>query len=210
MLSLREEEVERAKKLLLEIEPLIREKEAVEEKRRRNNNNRNSDAALEDRMFKIVQKIYDLSTEYYYWMPKKGFEFTRFIYSFFFNTKLLSGWPDLAKFLHLAKFSKFFGKLLRKCVWPNLKPTLAIFINFGQFFAIVSGQIKENNLAIWSHWLPSCYGVANACGPSLLPTGGLHHSVFNVMGSPLIALVGWPFLLIFKLLYRLSLVHKRY
>ena len=134
MLSLREEEVERAKKLLLEIEPLIREKEAVEEKRRRNNNNRNSDAALEDRMFKIVQKIYDLSTEYYYWMPKKGFEFTRFIYSFFFNTKLLSGWPDLAKCLHLAKFSKVFGKLLR--VLMCLTKFKTHFGNFYQFWTI--------------------------------------------------------------------------
>ena len=51
---------------------MIDEKEAIEEKRRKNNTD-----ALEERMFQTLQKIYSLSTEYYYWMPKKGFEFVR-------------------------------------------------------------------------------------------------------------------------------------
>ena len=37
------------------------------------------------------------------------------------------------------------------CVWQNFKPTLAIYINFGQIWAVVSSQISTNNLAIWSH-----------------------------------------------------------
>ena len=64
--------MERCRNLLLEIKKLIGEKEAIEEKRRKNNTD-----ALEERMFQTLQKIYSLSTEYYYWMPKKGFEFVR-------------------------------------------------------------------------------------------------------------------------------------
>ena len=64
--------MERCRNLLLEIKKLIDEKEAIEEKRRKNNTD-----ALEERMFQTLQKIYSLSTEYYYWMPKKGFEFVR-------------------------------------------------------------------------------------------------------------------------------------
>ena len=54
----------------------------------------------------------------------------------------LTVWPHLAKFRHL-------GKLFS--VRQNFKPTLAIFIHFGQIWAAVNSQIMKNNLAIWSH-----------------------------------------------------------
>ena len=37
------------------------------------------------------------------------------------------------------------------CVWQNFKHTLIILMNFGQIGAILSRQIMQNNLEIWSH-----------------------------------------------------------
>ena len=54
-----------------------------------------------------------------------------------------SVWPDLTTFLSLLGIRQ------------NSEPTLANVYAIGQIFIAVNGQISNNNLASWPHWLAS-------------------------------------------------------
>ena len=79
------EDVEQARGLLDQIQPLIDERNKIEDKRKRNNTD-----VLTEKLFQVLDKIYTLSTEYYYLMPKKGFEFTRY-----FELLIMVEWKKL-------------------------------------------------------------------------------------------------------------------
>ena len=76
-------------------------------------------------------------------------------------------WPNLAKFCHLDKLSKIWGKLFGFILC--LAKFWVFFVNFGQIRAVVtvSSQIMKNNLAIWSHCLlhslTVCVASAASC-----------------------------------------------
>ena len=74
--------------------------------------------------------------------------------------KLISVWPDWAKFRHFGKILKVFGKLSVCLIMFNIAFG-KICTYFGTFYATwqiviaVNGQKVINYLAIWSHWLNS-------------------------------------------------------
>jgi len=76
------EDVEKAQKILEEIKPLVSQRQTVSDQR-----NKKDTPQLGEKMFNILEKIYGLSTEYYYLMPKKGFEFTRYLNSAYIIVK---------------------------------------------------------------------------------------------------------------------------
>eukprot|EP00095_Tigriopus_kingsejongensis_P005843 maker-scaffold697_size109876-snap-gene-0.23 protein:Tk05843 transcript:maker-scaffold697_size109876-snap-gene-0.23-mRNA-1 annotation:"poly(adp-ribose) polymerase pme-5-like" len=64
--------IESARDILDKIKSLIEDKTAIELKRQSN-----SSTALQDQLFECVDAISKLSTEFYYLLPQKGFEFTQ-------------------------------------------------------------------------------------------------------------------------------------
>ena len=84
LIQIAKEEVKKAQKILDEIKPLIAQRQTVEEQRRKKEK-----PQYGEKLFTILEKIYGLSTEYYYLMPKKGFEFTRYLNSVQDFTSLL-------------------------------------------------------------------------------------------------------------------------
>ena len=76
-------------------------------------------------------------------------------FSFFLPEELQAVWPDWAKFRHLDKLSKIFGKYL--VVYLVLDKILICFgkliIHFKEIWSIERSQIMKNNVTIWTHWL---------------------------------------------------------
>ncbi|TRY73067.1 hypothetical protein TCAL_13884 [Tigriopus californicus] len=70
--SIRRDQVEKAKGILEQLRDLIADKVSIEGKR-----STNSSEALQERLFDCVDEISKISSEYFYLMPKKGFEFTK-------------------------------------------------------------------------------------------------------------------------------------
>lgn len=68
---IKREVVEEAKKLLVKIKPLVKDKSAIEERRAKNNTE-----ALQQQLFEVLDEISELSSEYFHLMPKNNFEYT--------------------------------------------------------------------------------------------------------------------------------------
>lgn len=60
-----------AKSILEELKDLVQDCEAIQERRLKNNSD-----ALQNSLFETLERVTELSSEYYFRIPKRGFEYT--------------------------------------------------------------------------------------------------------------------------------------